>query len=107
MSTSFGIARRFLPICAGLVVALTLSACDKKSEPASSGANAPATATDNSSATSTVTPHTGASADAASGKGPAEAGTAIGGMVGNQEKGGAKDGGAPAKTGGDGSSQSK
>jgi len=89
MSPSFGIAMKLLFIRASLAVALVaLSACDRKSEsPAPSIPNAGAPAS--SSATSTITPQSADTPTASPGTGPAEGGTAIGGMVGGQDKGGA------------------
>ena len=103
MSTSFGIARSLFSLSASALLVLSLSACEKKAEAPtpSTSADSAATGTSSTSPTATVTPHSGDLAPSSSAKGPSEAGTAIGGMVGEQEKGGAKEGGAPAKTGGD------
>jgi translation initiation factor IF-2 len=77
---------------------IALSACDSKS----SSSNQPASTPSAASSPSAVSP-----ADdhpkTVSGTGPGEGGTAIGGMVGGQDKSGATAGDAPATTGGDGS----
>ena len=84
---------------------IALSACDRNSPsaPPSPTLNSPAAG----QAAPAVTPQSGNETSTKSGSGPAEGGTAIGGMVGNLEKDGAKSGGAPASTGGDGSTPQK
>ncbi len=83
---------------AGLAAALlVLSACDSKSPESS----APATS---STATTVNTPPPGTIPEAVPGTGPGEGGTAIGGVVSNQDGSGASNSDAPASTGGDGSS---
>jgi len=78
---------------AGLLV---LSGCDRGGTPPaeSSAASAPTP--------SAVVPQSGNLPPPETAHGPAEGATAIGGPSSNQDGGGAKTGGAPAPTGGDG-----
>lgn len=79
---------------------IALTSCDKKSP---SAPPSPTVTTPAAEQPAAITPQSGNEATTKSGSGPHEAGTAIGGVAGNQEKDGAKSGGAPAPTGGDGS----
>jgi hypothetical protein len=102
---------KFILMGAGVCVALaSLSACDRKTEmPATSAtpATIPTTATPSkpaaTSPTAGIVPYNEEKATASGATGPAQASTAIGGMVGNQEKGGAATSSAPEPSGGDGS----
>lgn len=94
--------------CIGIGFAMVLSglaACDKR---APQSPPKPSTAASNVGAESNrtvalpgVLPHS-ESLPPSSARGPADASTAIGGMSGNQEAGGADKTGKPAPTGGDG-----
>lgn len=89
-------------ICAAVVfTTLALSACKRAPE---TPAPAAATSSPASSATSPmqgITPHEPETAAAKPSTGPAEAGTAVGGMVGHQDQGGAAST-TSQTTGGDG-----
>ncbi|MET0312555.1 MAG: hypothetical protein ABW051_10935 [Burkholderiaceae bacterium] len=79
------------------VFAALLVACDKPASPPSSGSPPPASPP----AATSPAPSTAPVSSAPNPSGPSDGGTAIGGVVGNQEKGGASSG-KPAPTGGDG-----
>jgi len=89
-----------------LLAAASLAGCNDKSKsaappvPSSSGASAPTSAT--STPASSVTPQSSdvPVSPSAAGSGPGQGGTAVGGMVGQQEKNG-KAASTPAPTGGD------
>ena len=85
----------------GIFTAVALAACDKA--PATAPASpAPVVSPTPNAAASAIVPHDGGALPKTPGAtGAAEGSTAIGGVVGGQDKGAAK-GGAPAPTGGDG-----
>jgi len=94
---------------AGLSLAaalLLLSACNRNADaPASTTTDTPAASPAASpdagtSPTAPIVPEPSTSPDAKPATSPGEGGTAIGGVVGNQDQGGAS-GGTPAPTGGD------
>src|SRR5690606_28395321 len=94
MFSSFGIAMNTLRVLACLAAFAFLSACDKE---------APESSSSTSSSDTSVTPVPSQTMpETRPGTGPGEGGTAIGGVVGNQEAGGASTDDAPAATAGDG-----
>jgi hypothetical protein len=85
----------------GISIAVVVAACDKAPAPAAPPA-VPAAAASPNPAASAIVPHDGGTLPKTPGAtGAAEGSTAIGGVVGGQDKGATK-GGAPAPTGGDG-----
>ncbi len=78
-----------------------LAGCDRAATPppAVSGAAGAGAA---SAAASSIVPHDGELPRSGKPNGPAEGAAAIGGLSGNQERGGAETGRAPQPTGGDG-----
>ena len=107
MPTSSGIAtvNLLLALVGPAIAALTLTACDRgtpsstaPSSPSQSQSPAPST----SGPPAGIKPHSDELPTSKSPSGPADGATAIGGMVGGKQDGGAAKGGAPAPTGGDG-----
>lgn len=109
MSASSGVAMKPLYLYASVATLAALGACNGKTDspgtdPAGVSAPSSGNSPDNSS-TKGIKP--GSSGDAPptfSAAGPSAGHTAIGGMAGGQEKGGAVSGGTPAPTAGDGTS---
>lgn len=88
-----------------LAAVLSLGACDPKPSPPKAGAPQSSSATDPTHPAATVNPQSPQASDVVqggSGHGPSDGASAVGGLAGNQEKGGAASGGTPAPTGGDG-----
>jgi hypothetical protein len=99
-----------------------LAGCDRTSSPSEShstpvtgssplSSTTASTASSASPASAAMDPMAGVrpkeddvAASGATGIGPQDASTAVGGLAGNQDKGGARTGGTPAPTGGDGAS---
>ncbi|MGI4848242.1 MAG: hypothetical protein ACRYGK_08915 [Janthinobacterium lividum] len=92
-------------LCTTLLLAmLAVSACKRQSDtaPAATSSSAsPAAPASTPSPMQGVVPHDAEAPAAKPSTGPAEAGTAVGGMVGNQDQGGASSK-APEASGGDG-----
>ena len=110
-------------LLAGLASIAMLAGCDRTSSPSSSGSTpfkgasplsstkSTSTAAADSPASASMDPlagvrpkHDDVAATGATGIGPQDASTAVGGLAGNQDKGGANTGATPAPTGGDGAS---
>jgi hypothetical protein len=98
-------------LSAGMLAAvLALSACGKKADveasPAPTDPASPAAvATQNPDPHAAIVAEPATAADAVPGTGPAEGGTAIGGVVAGQDAGKPRDSGASEPTGGDGATQ--
>jgi hypothetical protein len=98
MPTFFDVTKKpALPAAVLALAMAALTACDRRAEtPPKPTTETPA------AAAASVTPEPAEGHAAVPATGPAEGGTAIGGMVANQDAGGSAKGSAPAPTGGDG-----
>jgi hypothetical protein len=103
-----------LPDGSGWVFALIavslLASCDRGATPSAASpasSSAPTGSAGASSSMTGITPHVEDIPASGKGIGPAEGSTAIGGVTGNQDSGGANKGGSPSPTGGDGASTAK
>lgn len=93
-----------------LAAALALAACNKKPEveasPAPTDAASPAAvAAQNPDPHAAIVPEAATTPDTVPGSGPAEGGTAVGGVVAGQDAGKPRDSGASEPSGGDGATQ--
>lgn len=94
-------------LSAALVVSavFALAACGKKTDPAADAASPAAVAAQNPDPHAAIVPESATTPEAVPGTGPAEGGTAVGGVVAGQDADKPRDTGASEPTGGDGATQ--
>lgn len=98
-------SRSLLSAAAVLTAVFALAACNKKTDPAADPASPAAVAAQNPDPHAAIVAEPVTTPDAVPGTGPAEGGTAIGGVVAGQDADKPRDTGASEPTGGDGATQ--
>lgn len=97
--------RALLSAAAVLAAVFALAACGKKTDPAADPTSPAAVAAQSPDPHAAIVPEAATTPDAVAGTGPAEGGTAVGGVVAGQDAGKPRDTGASEPTGGDGATQ--